>query len=692
MRLMVMGFSREMLDVLGIKPVIGRGFVAEENEPGGPAAVMVSHRFWTTHLGGERNLESADVRLSGERVRVVGVLPPGFRLFWGYEEWDADIFPAHERAPDANRTSHGYRVIARLADGVTLAQARSEMESLATAMQREYGDNTNAETVQLTLLPEMLLGQDRGTLLLLLFAGAAVLLVACANMAGMLLARGQARGREMAVRSSLGARSGRLVRQLVIEALLLSGAAAVLGSALAYVAVEVVTRTAPTVLPRIEAVAVDARVLLFAAVIAVISGLMVGMHPALKLSRTDLAATLRTARTEGPRSLQTWNLLVAGEVAASVVLLAISMLLIRSLREIVTDDVGFDATNVLTMEVTVPGGTFASDEEAAQFWQRLLGELRQIPGVAAAGAANLGPLGATSITAPLRKPENGDTWEFLGGWRVVSPDYFDALRIELLAGRGFTEADGPGAPTAAIINEAVANRLWPGENPIGKTIKSGFDRRDEWIEVVGVVREARFWQSAPGTQYELYVPFTQRPEFATSMSVLLRTDGDPLEMVAPARAALRRIRSDIPANFAPLAAQVRSTMADRRLTTGILGAFGVSALVLCMVGIYGVVSYTVERRTREIGIRLALGADPGRVGRQIQGAAMFVVSLGGIAGLLLAFYFTRLAEGLLHNVKPNDPGSLALAMLVLVLTAGLAAYIPARRSMRIDPLTSLRTD
>lgn len=684
-RLPVVMVSRDFLSTLGVPPFLGRDMTREENAPGAPPVALVSHAFWTSRLGAERDLDRASFTAFGSGYRVVGVLPAGFRLLY-----DADVYIAAERWPGTVRSAHAYRVVGRLVPGLSVEAADQEMDAVTARMHQEYGGETNAETAELRPLDDVLLGNQRRPLGILMAAAGLVLLVACTNVAGTLLARGSTRGREMAVRTSLGAKRGRLVRQLLTESVLLAAVAGAAGAALAWLAVEAAVRAGSSSLPRLETVALDGRVLVACAGVALGTAFLFGLYPALRLTRSGAAEALRSGGRGGTgRRGRAWDLLIGAEVALAVVLLVGAGLLLRSLSSIVSLDAGWRAEGVLQMSLTVPNGTFQSADEAMAYVRRVRDEIASTPGVEVVGMGTFGPLDAGTYTAPARDPVTGRDIGGYAGWRLVDGSYFEALSVSLERGRTFQE----GEADVAVVNEALARRLWSGEDPIGRYVRSNFDPEGVQRRVVGVVAVARDWRVDAGEQMEMFVPWWERLDQIHAMRYLARTEGEAADLIGPVRERVRALNDRIPVEFATMEGEMASSMADRRFVASILAAFAAGGLILALVGIAGVVSYTVAQRRREIGIRLALGARSARVRSEIRREVLRPTVAGVAAGLAGAMLLSGFVEALLYEgVGARDPNTLVGVTVLFLGAALLASDLPARRTAAVDPAGVLREE
>jgi putative ABC transport system permease protein len=679
-------------EIFDVAPVLGRPFLDGDRTEGAPGVVLVSYSFWRSHLGGDPSVVDRPLHLLGESYEVVGVLPDGFHFPADTDLW----LPAERWGSNPYRTAHNWAGIGRLREGVSLAAANTELERIGAALREEHGDDSDARGAVATRLQDALVGDLRAPLLLLLAASGLVLLIACSNLGGTLLGRGVARRREVAIRSALGAGRPRLVRQLVTESLVLSALGAVAGLALAAILGRALLAFAPASIDP-SALGFDARVLAFAAAVTLATTLLVGLVPALRASDTDAGDALRsgTRGTTAGRS-RLWGTLVGAEVALALLLLVGSGLLIRSFAGILAIDPGFDANRVLTAEVALPGTTYESDELKAGYYQRLLDQLADLPGVRVAGLVQHIPFGGVDWNGSFEIEGRGQSGDFglYGHYRVASAGYFEAMGIPVLEGRSFTSADRHGTLPVAMVNRSLAERAWPGESAVGKRIRDLANEpsayRDEWLTVVGVVGDVRHGGLLSGQPPEVYVNVLQRPDRAGAAVVTLRADLPPAALAPAVRERVRALDPDVPVELIPMSARIMDTLASRRFTLLVLGVFAAIAVTLAAVGVYGIVTYTVARRAREIGIRLALGATPRRVRSMVQRHVMPIVAAGLVAGAAAALLATRLMAGLLHGVTPTDPAVFAAVAATLAGVAWLASYIPARRTARIDPMETMR--
>ena len=683
----IVGVSADFFRVLGVELERGREFTAEEQLPNDEpiGAVIVSEAFWRTHLGAQEDLSSIRLSALGNPVQVVGVAPRDFRFageaaaYFPLEKWGSTV-----------RTAHNYQVVARLAPGVTIDAAKADMTALSQRLKTEHGDDTQAVDADVMPLHEYVVGDQTRALALLMAAAGLVLLIACVNIVSAQLARGAGRMRELSVRAALGAGRARLIRLLTVESALLATGGALLGLALAAVLLRAIKLFGAGMIPRLEGLAIDARVLAFTIGLTAIATLLVGLYPALRLSAQDVAGLRgRSRRTgfEGRSAL--WRLLVGFEIALAVLLLIGSGLLVRTFSNILNTDTGLDANAVLAIDfanVPIDLVRFAEIER----------ELEALPGVEAVSTVNLLPLNWGSYSAPVLRPQDENVpggWPAMAGYRRIAPDYFETIGMPVLRGRGFGEQDREGSQPVAIVTRSLANKLWPGADPIGQQVRSNFIG-EIWLTVVGVVPEARNWAQPADVQNEIFVPLAQFPSNGGSFPTyfIARTATAPESLIPAARARLRVIAPDMPAEFITLRERIERSAADRRFAMFVLTGFATVALLLAAVGIYGVMSYAVVARTREIGVRMALGASPQRVRGSIVRAAAAVAVGGILVGLLLGAAGTRVLESMLYGVGRFDPVTFVAGATVLLAAALLAAWVPAWRSSRIDPLVAMRAE
>jgi putative ABC transport system permease protein len=686
----------DMFGVLGVSPALGRGFTAAETETGRDGVVVLSHGLWTRLFAGDRNVLGRQVRLNGRERTVIGVMPPGFAFptrdvaIWVPLALDADTKQA--------RSAFFLYAVGRLKPGVEFSRAVADLNTIARRLEQQY--NTNRDIgVYLVPLPEQIVGRTlRTSLWVMMAAVAAVLLIACANVANLMLSRAAVREREIGVRVALGAGRTRLIRQLLTESVLLSVLGAALGTALAWGGLRVLTRLAPQDIPRLDQVGIDLPVLSVTLVVAVITGIAFGLVPALQSSRNATGTALREqirGGTGGRRAQRVRRSLVAAQIALVVVLLTGAGLLIRSFVRLQRVDLHFRADHLLTMRFSMPGAKYPTPQSRTAFQGTLLERVRQLPGVTGAAYITDIFLSSTPNSTNFTLAGREMTQEEQGieiPFDAVSPDYFKVMGVPLLRGRTFTAADNADAPQVVIINETMAKRFWPNEDPLGKQFcYGGPGCGPPVLTIVGVVGDMRRTGFDAPVRYETFRPSTQYD--VGTLTLVVRTVGDPLTAVAPVRAQLRALDPEQPVFAVASMDQLLSGMvAQRRFSMALLGTFAALALVLGVVGVYGVTSYLVAQRTREVGVRLALGAPPGQVVAMVVRQGMMVAAIGLAIGLAAALVAARLMAGLLFGVGPYDIATLGAVTLVIAFATLIANWLPALRAAHVDPLTALRSD
>ena len=685
--------SAAFFPIVGVQPQAGRWFTNDEDRPG-TRSVIISDRLWRTRLGSDPGILNRALTLQGQSYSVVGIMPPGFSfLDKTVDMWVPVGFPADARTP----RGRWIMTVARLKPGVSVQQAQQDMGRVAADLTAKFPDFNTGWTARVVPVREQLTGDVRPALFVMLGAVGFVLLIACANVANLLLARATSRQRELAVRAALGADRGRLIRQLMAESLILAVSGGVAGLALAWWGLQVLRAFVAEQIPiqRLEMVGVDRYVLAFTLVASVLSGLLFGLVPALTAAGSRLNDSLKEGgRTgSGARGKRARSAFVVVEIALALVLLVGAGLLVRSFVRLMDVDAGFETARTVTMRLSLPGARYREDARAIQFYQQLFESIDRLPGVQASGGVSFLPLAklgsATSYTVvgqPL--PPMGQ--EPVADVRVITNQYFKSMGIPLVRGRLFDERSSGDAQNKVIVNEALVRRHWPGEDPIGKRIKISWsdDREDEIVGVVGNVRHSGLDAEARSTTYW---PYARNPYAA--MTVTVRTTGDAASVVSAIRGIVRDRDPDLAvADIKTMDQVVSRSVAQRRLMMVMLGIFAAAALLLSAVGIYGVIAYGVTQRTQEIGIRLALGAQRADVLKMIVGQAAWLSVVGIAFGAAGALLLTRLMTDLLFQVKPFDPVTFAAVACGLVLVALLAGYVPGRRATRVDPVVALRAE
>jgi predicted permease len=688
--------ATNLFSLLAVKPAAGRSFLEAEGVAGAEPVVMISHGLWQQRYGSDPDLVGRALNVDGKSYTVVGVLPKGFY----YPTPDISIYlPLIPQPNEIARGARFLRLIGRLKKGVSFAEARAEMETISGRLARQYPDTNTGWSIRVVPLHEQVVGRVRPALIVLLGAVGCVLLIACANVANLLLARAAARRGEFAIRAALGASRAQLVRQLLTESVVLSALGGVFGLLLAAWGVPVLTSISAASIPRVEEIGINARVLGFTAIVSLITGLAFGLAPALRSSSRQLTDALREGRRGSTGSIlhqRLLSLLVVSEVAIALVLLVAAGLMIRSFLSISGTAPGFNPKGVLTVGIGLPSSRYPGVQQQAAFYERLLAKVRALPGVeSAASVIRLPMLGfnaSTDFTIQGKPVQPGS--EPTADYRAVTGDYFKVMGIPLLKGRDITERDSKDAPDAMVINAMLAERFFPGEDPIGKRVQI-FPDPARWREIVGVVGDVKLAGLDAEVNPTIYVPYSQNPYPNAMRNVFLvaKTGGDPKSLVASIRGELRSIDKDVPISQAQGMEEIVSgSLAQRRLSMSLLAVFAGLAALLAAVGIYGVMAYIVTQRTREIGIRMALGAGQKDVVKMVLGDGAKLTLAGVSVGLVAAAGMTRLLASLLYKVSATDPATYAGIALLLTVVSLAASYIPARRAARVDPTEALRYD
>ena len=697
-RLRGIAATHDLLPVLGIAPLYGRNFESREGREGVEPVVIVTHDLWQNRFGGEPSLLGRVLNMNGRSRRVIGILPPGVTLY------GAQIFIPHYINPDslAGRASNYLSVIARLQPGMSVERAKAELEALtrrtAEQFRQTYPTAMGYSATTVSMLDEMV-GDIRLPLMILLGAVGLVLLIACANVANLLLARGEARQQEVAVRLALGASGRRILRQLLTESTVLALIGAAGGLLLAWWGMKALLSVNPEAIPRFQEIHLDLTVGLVTLVLAMVTGILFGLTPALHLVRTELQSTLKEGGRGGTEShrQRLGRTLVTAEVALAVVVVIGAALLLRSFRELRGTDPGFRAENVLAVDLSLPLARYDA-AATTSFYQRLVEQMRALPGVRmAAAASDVPPVAGGNnwdIAIDGRTREPGSTAPS-PNVRAVTREYFRTMSITIANGRGFGAEDHAASTPVAILNEASARAWWPNANPVGQRVR--FDTNLPWLTIVGVARDAKSNGVREPAPPELFVLHEQLPSAGggteRTMYVLLKTTVDPLTLTSSARQAVRQLDPQLAiTNIRSMEQLLDYSVAQQRFMTLLLTVFGTVALSLAAIGIYGIMSYAVKRRTREIGIRMALGGSPGDVVKLVVGQGMRLAMIGLGVGLIAALAATKLMADLLYGVTPRDPLTFGTIAVLLAGVALIASWIPARRAVRTDPTTALRTE
>jgi putative ABC transport system permease protein len=685
-------FSANMLDVLGTQPTLGRNFRPDEDRPGGAPVVILSDKLWRRKFAADNSVLGRVITLNGESYSVIGVMPPEFKHPQRAELW-TPVAISPGLAAERNNTI--LRIVARLKPGITHDQAEAELSGLYQDLSARYPDNNKGITP--VLEPFGTTG-DAKPLLMILFAGVGfVLLIACANVANLLLADANARRRELAVRSALGASRYRVIRQMLTESVLMALAGGALGVLITWWTRETLITLFPANianlnLPLVEQIDVDAPVFLFTLVVSLLTGLLFGSLPAWNVTRTNLQGALKDGDRGGSGSRRVHATLVVAEVALSIVLLAGALLMVQSFVRVQRLQFGFDVERVMTGRVILPAYRYGDDLKKVAFTRAILARLQAISGVEAVGITNYLPLsgwdGGLNFSIEGQPPV-GQASQPSASYHVATEDYFRSMGIPLVAGRTFNDRDTEQAPTVVVISESLARRYWPGENALGKRVV--LDQSQPPSEIVGIVRDVKhFGLEEPG-EGQMYRPYWQAPD--SIIGITLRSGLEPASLGGQLRAAVWSVDAEQPVTYVmPLSELASESLAFRRAGMMLAAGFAVLALLLAALGIYGVLSYSVSRRTREIGVRVALGATHSQVARLVMREGLVMTAFGVVIGLAAAAGLTRFLASVLFDVRPDDPFTYAAVAGILLATALVATWVPARRATGVDPLVALRTE
>jgi putative ABC transport system permease protein len=677
----------------GLSPLLGRVFTPAESDSGGPDVVVLSYGLWRGRFGGDSSIIGRAVPVSGGSVTVLGVMPPALvPMPWGREAYWEPL-----RLNQSNRVHTGrwLMVIGRLKPGVSETRAQTEMDLITRGLQQQYPDFDTGWDANVVPLTDQVVGSARRALVIVLGAVVLVLLIAAANVGNLVLVRAEARQRELALRTALGASRLRLVQQWLAESVLLSIVGGAAGVLLAAWGVELLVVVAPPYIPRLEEITVDTRVLIVAAALSVVVGIGAGLPAAVNAAR-DIAGGLHgVGRTTASRAARRWrDGLVVAQVSLALVLLGGAGLLVRSLQRLSEVSPGFDLAHLTTMAIDLPQPTYADGARQTAFYAQLADRARGFAGVTGVGAISLIPLvpqgAATRFSIVGRPAQRPGEWTS-ADIRIVDPGYFAAMRIPTIAGRTFTAADRPDAPPVIVVNQKMARQYWTNGAAVGSRMKVSWTHPDATPEIIGVVGDVR--TSALDADVRPMIYYVEAQDPTASMTLAIRHSGDPGPLVAAVRAAVRDLDHDVPlTDIASMTTRLARSMSDRRYPMLLLSGFAVLAVLLAAVGLYGLLSYVVSRRTREIGVRMALGADRGAVLGLVMRDGVRLTLIGAVIGAVASGVAARALGHLLYGVGPTDPLTFAVVGLLLVAVALVASYLPAARATRVDPVEALRTE
>jgi predicted permease len=693
--------THNFFSALGSEARLGRVFLPEEDQPGKNKVVVLSHGFWQRRFGGDPGVVNKTVTLNDESHTVVGIMPPSFQpgreLGQVIDLWTPIAFTPQQLSYN-NLTNEFLSVFARLKPGVTIGQAQAELDTIATNLRQQYlpwAGSRNEWGLTTQPLTELVVGDIRLALWILMGIVGLVLLIACANVANLLLARAADRQKEMAIRTALGAGRWRVIRQLLTESAMLALIGGALGLSLAWLGINALVKIDQVQIPRASEIGLDWRVLAFTLGVSLLTGVVFGLVPALQAAKADLSETLKEGGRTGSGGARAWvrNSLVVFEMALALVVLVSAGLLMRSFWRLQQVNPGFAPQNTLAMSLALPGTRYREPSQRANFYNELLQRIRALPGIQSAGATSILPLSGNNssgsfqiegrVVPPGQSSPHGDRW-------AATTDYFSTMRIPVIRGRFFDDRDTMASQPVAIIDETMRRKYWPNEDPVGKRITfQGGQNNPIWREIVGVVGHVKHKGLEGESRVQYYIPHSQSQN--AFMTLVIRTSVDPTSVAGAVRGAISGLDKDLPVFRVKTMEQfVADSMAQRRFAMTLVGIFAAVAMALACVGLYGVLSYSITQRSHEIGIRMALGAQVRDVLRLVVGQGMLLALAGVVLGSVAAFLLTRLMANLLFDVKASDPLTFTTIALLLALVALVACFVPARRATKVDPIEALR--
>jgi putative ABC transport system permease protein len=700
--------SGNFFRLLGVAPALGRDFTAEEEQPGHEQVVIISYGLWQRHYGGDPAIIDRSVLIDDKPYTIVGVLPKDFTLWGNSRQLDLWMPFAFDRA-QLDRENHSVIVFGRLRKGVNTTQAQAEMETIIARLKEQYPTVDPENGIRVVRFRDDISRTLKPALLVLLGAVGFVLLIACTNVANLMLARGAARDREIAVRAALGAGRRRILRQLLTESVLLALIGGAAGILVAYGGLHLLRAAFPPEggigeIPHAGWIGIDRAVLEFTLAVSLLTGIIFGFAPAIQITRSELFESLKEGgrgSTSGRRSQFVRSSLVVVEIALSLILLVGAGLLMRSFFLLMSEDLGFNPSNVLTMQIWLPESHYAPGAPLVNFYQQIIERVAAQPGVKSSSAVNFLPLSGWGDYCNLDivgRPAPPPGQPYTAQYRVADWRYLQTMNIPVKAGRGFTSSDGPDAQGVVLLNEALANLYWPHENPIGQQIRLHLPptrspwqpaARDSWLTVVGIVQDVREWEWGEEKVAQVYLPYAQNP--SRIMRLVVRTEGDPAAFTPTVRHAIKSVDPNQPVTeIRTMDEFLASAVSQRRLSMLLLGCFAGIATLLAAVGIYGVMAYAVTQRSHEIGIRMALGAEPADVLRMVVADGMRLAGIGLFFGIVASVLLTRYLASQLYGVKSTDPATFVGVVVGLAAIAVAACYFPARRATKVDPLVALR--